>query len=157
MIKAFQGGQRTLDGIELFERHVEEFREKIQTFKDIRQVIVANLGHQDQRNKALLKRPSQLFVSSSEEQRGLDAEVGAEGPLIEATTPLKRAAVPGLGNRLSPLLESPDPAVEEEKRAADSVQLNDVKREIRKPQFDEFVLIGEEDTRVMSAAKIKRW
>ena len=40
-------GQPNFDAIELFEKHVEEFRDKVQTLKDIRRVIIANLNHID--------------------------------------------------------------------------------------------------------------
>ena len=40
-------GQPTLDAFELFEKHVDEFRDKIQTLKDIRRIIIANLNHID--------------------------------------------------------------------------------------------------------------
>ena len=41
--------QPTLEGYELFEKHVGEFRAKIKILQDIRQIILVNLSHIEQK------------------------------------------------------------------------------------------------------------
>ena len=72
--------------IELYEKHVDELREKIQNFTDIKKVIVANLAHSDKRKaeKESADDPSNVEESFS---------VGTFLPLIPESKPSSHIAI----------------------------------------------------------------
>ena len=45
MYNKVYGRKTPLDAIDLFTKHVDEYREKTQNLKDIRKVVLANLAH----------------------------------------------------------------------------------------------------------------
>ena len=79
-------GETPLAAIELYEKHVDELREKIQNFTDIKKVIVANLAHNDKRKaeKESADDPSNVEESFS---------VGTFLPLIPESKPSSHIAI----------------------------------------------------------------
>ena len=69
MYHAVKGGQQSLDAIELFEKHVDEYREKTSNLKDIRKVIVANLAHHEVKRKYYLETCSEADIELEKSNR----------------------------------------------------------------------------------------